>query len=125
MRNSAITGSVSGMSQDTYDFLGRQLREARKNRRLTQPAIAARVGRDPARISELERDLLSGRAGRDRLTLFAELCDALSVRPVLVPIDKLEAVDVVLGAVRTRAREDSRRSAFDDVFVDLSETPDA
>lgn len=57
--------------------------------------------------------------------MFAELCDALSVRPVLVPIDKLEAVDVVLGAVRTRAREDSRRSAFDDVFVDLSETPDA
>src|SRR3546814_9611454 len=73
------------MEPTVFSLLGDQLRGWREKRAMTQPALAQRLGRDRARISELERDLIGGRWGRDRLTLFAEICDALDLVPVLVP----------------------------------------
>src|SRR5262245_35801719 len=103
--------------------LGVQLREARSQRGLTQPELAERLGRDRARISEFERDLLNRRLGRDRFALFVEICDALNLTPLLVPRGKVEAVRDVLGQRAPRA--ETRRTgstAFDDVFVDLSDS---
>ena len=73
------------MERAIFPVVGDQLRALRVKRGWSQPALAERVGRNRARISELERDLTNNRLGRDRLTLFAEVCDALDVVPVLVP----------------------------------------
>jgi transcriptional regulator with XRE-family HTH domain len=59
------------MSQSIFRSLGTQLKDARLRRRLTQPALAERLGRDRARISELERDLANERIGRDRLSFWS------------------------------------------------------
>jgi transcriptional regulator with XRE-family HTH domain len=110
------------MNSTIFATLGEQLRALRTRRSLTQPALAQRLGRDRARISELERDLLGSRWGRDRLTLFAEMCDALDVVPVLVP--RAQAAAVRAAVEGQQAAAEPRRptgSAFDDLFVDLSE----
>jgi transcriptional regulator with XRE-family HTH domain len=104
---------------NTFAQLGRQIRALRKTRSFTQLDLAARVGRDPARISELERDLLSGRSGRDRLTLVAELCEALGVVPVLLPPARAAALLAEGQDAPAPTRAAGR--AFDDVFVDLSD----
>lgn len=109
------------MNEDTFRILGDQLRGWRERRRLTQPALAQRLGRDRARISELERDLRSGRWGRDRLTLFAEACDALDVVPVLVPRGRASAIRAMAGAEEGAEFRKPVRSAFDELFVDLGE----
>jgi transcriptional regulator with XRE-family HTH domain len=108
------------MIYQPFPMLGQQLRKWRKARSLTQPALARRLGRDPARISELERDLLGSRWGRDRLTLLAEACDALSVVPVLVPRDQVDKVlEMVAGTAGTGHRARPVTTAFDDLFIDL------
>src|SRR3546814_3049216 len=87
-----------------FPILGAQLRNWRHRRRFTQPQLAERLGRDRARISELERDLAGERWGRDRLTLFAEACDALDVVPVLVPrgqAKKIQAMIAEQGGIRS------------------------
>src|SRR4051794_24207979 len=103
-------------------IIGEQLRRARRGRRLSQADLAGRPGRDRARISEFERDLASNRMGRDRLTLFAEICDALDLVPVIVP--RARATEI-RGLVEAReggsARRGPARSAFDDLFVDLDD----
>jgi transcriptional regulator with XRE-family HTH domain len=110
------------MKSSVAENLGAQLRRTRKSRDLTQPALAARLGRDRARISELERDLIQGRLGRDRLALLLEICDALDLSPVLVPAERLAAVQALLapaGPKEDAARPDG--TAFDDVFIDLAD----
>lgn len=110
------------MTFTIFSTIGEQLRALRAERGWSQPALAERLGRDRARISELERDLASNRLGRDRLTLFAEICDALDVVPVLVP--KARATEVrqlversTMGNVPTAPV----RSAFDELFVDFGD----
>jgi transcriptional regulator with XRE-family HTH domain len=106
--------------------MGEQLYASRKRRRMTQPDIARRLGRDQARISGLERDMLDGRLGRDRLTLFAEMCDALDLVPVLVPRAKARAILAELAAQPgIRSDPSSPRSTYDEVFVDLGGEEDA
>jgi transcriptional regulator with XRE-family HTH domain len=110
------------MKSSVAENLGAQLRRTRKSRDLTQPALAARLGRDRARISELERDLIQGRLGRDRLALLLEICDALDLSPVLVPAERLAAVQALLAPAGPK--EDAARpggTAFDDVFIDLAD----
>lgn len=110
------------MSVSIFQMLGEQLRRARLRRQLTQPALAGRLGRDRARISELERDLASNRMGRDRLTLVAEICDALDLVPILVPRGKVDAVRGILDEQSaSRGSGGLGGAAFDDVFVDLSD----
>ncbi|HJP68905.1 MAG TPA: helix-turn-helix transcriptional regulator, partial [Sphingomicrobium sp.] len=65
--------------------MGAELQRARRARGPSQAKLAVRLGRDRARISELERELASNRMSRDRLTLFAEISDALDRVPVMVP----------------------------------------
>jgi transcriptional regulator with XRE-family HTH domain len=113
------------MRETVFNQLGEQLRAARAARGMSQPALAARIGRDRARSSELERDLASNRWGRDRLTLFAEICDAFDVVPVLVP--RTEAATVRRMLDGSDADVTSGRpvtSAFDELFVDLNDEPD-
>jgi len=110
------------MNTSIFPMLGEQLRRLRTQRGMSQPALAARLGRDRARISELERDLLGGRWGRDRLTLFAEICDALNVAPVLVPKAQVSALrDQVDGKVRDIAFIMPVKSPFDELFIDLDD----
>ena len=105
-----------------FKSLGEQLKSARKRRGLSQGALAARVGRSSTRVSELERELASDRLGRDRLTLFAEICDALDLVPILVPRSRAEQVE------RTLQRQEPGTSGrgmhttpFDELFVDLGD----
>jgi transcriptional regulator with XRE-family HTH domain len=117
--------AVFRVSDTVFNKLGEQLRAARAARGLSQPALAARIGRDRARISELERDLAGNRWGRDRLTLFAEICEALDLVPVLVPRRESAAIRRLLhGADADIASGRPVTSAFDDLFVDLSDQAD-
>lgn len=110
------------MNLAIFSDLGRQLRILREQRDWTQPDMASRVGRSPARISELERDLLNVRWGRDRLTLFAEMCDALGVVPILVPQERAMSVRDMIGASAKHVHSsEAPGSAFDDLFVDLGD----
>ncbi len=109
------------MQMAIFRMLGERLRHERRARGLTQPDLAARLGRDRARISEIERDLLNNRLGRDRLTLFAEICDALDLAPVLVPRGRLGEIQALLQPAAGPRPGDTVGSVFDDVFVDLSE----
>ena len=107
------------MRDDIFLVLGEQLRAWRKRRKLSQPALAQRLGRDRARISELERDLMSARWGRDRLTLFAEICDALDLEPVLVPRSRAQDIRAMIGEKSVPAFREPVRSTFDELFIDL------
>lgn len=107
-----------------FPILGVQLRNWRRRRNFTQPQLAHRLGRDRARISELERDLAGERWGRDRLTLFAEACDALDVVPVLVPRGQAKQIQEMVAEKGTTPTSQPVRSAFDDLFVDLDDGDD-
>lgn len=109
------------MGRTIFNALGEQLLAARKQRGLSQPALATRLGRDRARISELERDLATDRRGRDRLTLFAEICDALDLVPVLLPKSRLAEVSALVGDTAYQQNKGTAASAFDELFVDLDE----
>ena len=107
------------MISDFLPSLGAAIRAERRRRGLNQADLAARVGRAPARISELERDLLTSRLGKDRLTLLAEICDALDLVMVLRPRDQLTGPEFSERGSTPRAAGD-QPSVFDEVFVDLS-----
>lgn len=113
------------MKTEIFKKLGQQLRLARTSRRLTQPQLAHRIGRNSARISELERDLLNNRMGRDRLTLLADICDALDVEPILVPRAQAGEIRELLDKeAHGRPATNDTRSTFDEVFVDLGDPED-
>ena len=112
------------MEENVFFALGKQLRAWRDKREMSQTELAGRLGRDRARISELERDLIGGRWGRDRLTLFAEICDALDLVPVLVPRAQANMVRNQVEGSQSSASRRPISSAFDDLFVDLSEDED-
>ncbi|ARR57248.1 transcriptional regulator [Rhizorhabdus wittichii DC-6] len=110
------------MESTIFSTIGEQLRALRAERGWSQPALAERLGRNRARISELERDLASNRLGRDRLTLFAEICDALDVVPVLVPRARAAEVRQSVGrSTMGDVRTVPVRPAFDELFVDLGD----
>lgn len=108
------------MRESLLPPLGAALRARRRARTLTQPMLAARVGRSAPRISDLERDLLAGRTGRDRLALLAEVCDALDLVPVLVPRERLQAVRRELEVQTPTTPTGPAGRVYDEVFVDLS-----
>lgn len=107
------------MLDEIFQGLGEQLRGWRKRRQMSQPDLATRLGRNRARISELERDLIGGRWGRDRLTLFAEICDALDLVPVLVPRARASQVRADVEGKNAIDFFAATPSAFEDLFVDL------
>lgn len=104
------------------EMIGAQLQQARRARGLSQAELAKRLGRDRARISDFERELAANRLGRDRLTLFAEICDALDLVPVIVPRARAAQIRSEFEAA---GNEPSHRrgapKAFDDLFVDLDD----
>ncbi len=108
------------MRSDPMPQLGAALRQRRRERGLTQPELAKRVDRSPPRISELETSLEQGRLGRDRLSLLVELCDALDLMPLLIPRERVQAVQRVLAGGVAESGAPGPGRAFDDVFVDLS-----
>lgn len=112
------------MITDFLPSLGAAIRAERRRRGLNQAELAARVGRAPARISELERDLQTSRLGKDRLTLLAEICDALDLVMVLRPRDqRVEAGSTTRGSAPSAAGD--QPSVFEEVFVDLSDKDEA
>ncbi|MFS8049486.1 XRE family transcriptional regulator [Rhizobium sp. BR 314] len=110
------------MNSTIFNFLGQQLLAARRRRGLNQPDLAARVGRNRARISELERDLATNRLGRDRLTLFVELCDALDLVPLLVPKSRVSELRPFIEHDLPPQHSAKPSSAFDDLFIDLDDS---
>jgi hypothetical protein len=107
------------MHNDLLRSVGEALRTRRRERGLSQPELARRLGRARARISELEVDLINGRVGRDRLALLAEACDELDLAPVLVPRERLGMILAQLQPGHATPAPSADR-AFDDLFVDLS-----
>jgi transcriptional regulator with XRE-family HTH domain len=104
------------MRSDFLQQIGAAIRAERRRRGLNQADLAARLGRSPSRVSELEQDLLKDRRGKDRLTLLADICDALDLTLVA------KGADQRLGSAPPGGREAGpRTSVFDDVFVDLGE----
>jgi len=102
--------------------IGSELQRARRARGLSQAELAMRVGRDRARISEFERELAGNRMGRDRLTLFAEICDALDLMPVIAPRTRAaELRSLIEGRGDDRLQSRTVPTAFDDLFVDLDD----
>jgi len=110
------------MNTDIFAGLGHQIRARRAQKGLTQPELASRLGRNQARISELERDLIRGRLGRDRLTLFVEMCDALDLVPILVPRSRAGEVRALIdGDAKGADAGRTVRPVFDELFVDLGD----
>nr|WP_047168060.1 helix-turn-helix transcriptional regulator [Sphingomonas sp. Y57] len=108
------------MAASVMEWLGLQLRQIRARRGINQSGLAQRLGRNQARISELERDLSGNRLGRDRLTLLVEVCDTLDLVPILVPRARADAVLQALDQPTGNGRfQTPQRSTFDEVFVDL------
>ncbi|MBB5712595.1 helix-turn-helix domain-containing protein [Sphingomonas xinjiangensis] len=107
------------MTTSIFATLGEQLRAFRHARALSQPELAERLGRNRARISELERDLIGERWGRDRLTLFADICDALDIVPILVPRAQALEIRQRIDVARAINFHEPVRSAFEELFVDL------
>ncbi|MCP2138119.1 transcriptional regulator with XRE-family HTH domain [Rhizobium sp. SLBN-94] len=104
-----------------FQSLGEQLLAARKKRDLSQPTLAEQLGRNRARISELERDLANNRLGRDRLTLFAELCDTLVLVSVLIPKSRMESVRLPVDDIPAPRHSIEAPRAFDELFIDLDD----
>ncbi len=109
------------MTPTVFQLLGEQLLAARRKRDLSQTALAERLGRNRARISELERDLANNRLGRDRLTLFAELCDTLDLVPVLIPKSRMESVRLPADDIPAPRHSTEVPRAFDELFIDLDD----
>src|SRR3546814_18520840 len=97
-----------------FPILGTQVRNVRHRRLFTQAQWAGGRGRDRGRISELERDLAGERWGRDRLTLFAEACDALDVVPVLVPRGQSKKIQAMIAEQGGISPSQPVHSAFED-----------
>lgn len=118
-----VSGYRHHAPQDHYRFsvIGQQLLAARKKRDLSQPTLAERLGRNRARISELERDLANNRLGRDRLTLFAELCDTLDLVSVLIPKSRMESVRLLVDDIPAPRHSIEAPRAFDELFIDLDD----
>jgi len=112
------------MRSNFLPSLGEAIRTERRRRGLNQADLATRLGRAPARISELERDLQNSRMGKDRLTLLAEICDALDLVMVLRPRDQLPEAPPSPGSSKRPVAGD-QPSVFDEVFVDLSDEDNA
>jgi transcriptional regulator with XRE-family HTH domain len=106
---------------EILSMIGKQLRQARRARALTQSGLAARLGRDRARISGFERELANNRMGRDRLTLLAEICGALGLVPVLVPRARAQEIEALVAEGGISAGRRAAPGAFDDLFVDLGD----
>ena len=109
------------MMKSIFGTLSTQLRAERKRRKLSQSDLAMRLGRDRARISELERDLTNNRLGRDRLTLFAEMCDALDLVPILVSRSRVTDVRRLIDDSQEIRHSTHAPTAFEELFVDLDE----
>lgn len=65
-------------------------------RRPTNAALARRLGRKPARLTEFERDLANVPI---RIALLVTIGDALDLGPVLVPVQHLEGIARLRGSV--------------------------
>ena len=112
------------MRDALFPRLAAAIKAARTARGLTQAMLAERLGRAPARVSEFETDLTRARLGKDRLSMLAEICDALDLVPILAPREDLEAIEAVLSLPQRPRMVPSQQSLFDEVFVDLSDDPD-
>ena len=102
--------------------LASELRARMHHLGITQQALASMLGRPQPRVSELLRSLDSGKLAKDRLALLLEVCDALHLTLLPVPVDKLERVTKLLGSPPDRPAGAAPLPAlFDELFVDLSD----
>lgn len=80
------------------DIIG-HLRQVRKAKGLTQAALAQRLGRDQARISAIEKGLVD-----PKLSTLRDLATALEMEIMMVPRERLDEVQRLLGLDRPAPR---------------------
>jgi transcriptional regulator with XRE-family HTH domain len=99
---------------ETRTFLAQQLSDARRKRGWTLKQVAARAGKQIARISEIE----SG-AFNTKIDSLGEVGAALGMSLVFVPTSKLDAALALSDDGKTRDPVPREwRSAHDDLFID-------
>jgi transcriptional regulator with XRE-family HTH domain len=83
-----------------YNGFREPLRKARREKGLTQAALAARSGTSRVTIARLE----AGSAGDVRVGTIASLCEALGLEIVAVPVGAGLALETLLARERERSR---------------------
>jgi transcriptional regulator with XRE-family HTH domain len=101
------------MSEDERQRIGAQLAARRKEFGWKVKDIAARTGRQPSRVSEME----TGHAN-STVDALVQIGEVMGLRLMFVPDDRLAAVLALLGQpVPTHPHATTSRNVFDDVFI--------
>jgi len=101
------------MSEYERQRIGAQLSARRKERKWTVKDVAARTGRQPSRVSEME----TGRAN-STVDALVQVGEVMGLRLMFVPDDRLADVMALLGQpVPGRARTTTPLNVFDEVFI--------
>jgi hypothetical protein len=104
-----------------HHSLYQQLQQIRHGAGLTFAALASAINRPAPRISEFMNSLAQATPHRDRMTTFIDMCEALSVVPVLVPRERLNEIEHLIGRVTVvRSSGAPVQDVYDETFIDLS-----
>ncbi|MTJ93967.1 MAG: helix-turn-helix domain-containing protein [Desulfovibrio sp.] len=100
-------------SESERKRIGAQLAARRKEKKWTVKDVAARTGRQPSRVTEMEK-------GRTNSTLDAliQVGEVMGLRLLYVPEDRMADVLMLLGQrTPTLSHATMPRSVFDEVFI--------
>ena len=101
------------MSENERQRIGAQLATRRRERKWTVKDVAARTGRQPSRISEME----TGKAN-STVDALVQVGEVMGLRLMFVPEERVVDVLALLGqSIPRPAHATMRRSVFDEVFI--------
>lgn len=101
------------MSESERQRIGAQLAARRKERKWTVKDVAARTGRQPSRVSEME----TGRAN-STVDALVQVGEVMGLRLIFVPDDRMADVMALLGQSAPRPPHATvPRSVFDELFI--------
>lgn len=108
------------MSESERQRVGAQLAARRKERKWTVKDVAARTGRQPSRVSEME----TGKAN-STLDALVQVGEVMSLRLLFVPDDKVAEVMALLGQnPPSPPMATFPRHVFDELFIPDPEDED-
>jgi transcriptional regulator with XRE-family HTH domain len=108
------------MSARERQRIGAQLAARRKERKWTVKDVAARTGRQPSRVSEME----TGKAN-STLDALVQVGEVMGLRLMFVPEDHMADVLALLGQSAPRqAHTTFPRHVFDELFIPDPEDED-
>ena len=104
---------MSQRNEKPRSRIASQIQEAREGRSWTLRDLSRRVGRDPARLSEIE----TGRANPS-LDNLLDIADALAMELVFVPRERLPAVHAAIaGDVHAEQSKPEPPSVLDELLI--------